>query len=240
MGSFYAPQILLADDYQESSMQPVGLVPLPRVIFLDAVGTLFGVKGSVGEVYSSIAEIHGVQTDAEAVNRAFFASFRLAGSPAFPMFQDPTELQAQEFSWWMAIAQNTFKQVGVLQQFPDFARFFADLYQHFATAEPWVVYPDVLPSLQRLQRLGIPLAILSNFDSRLHSVLKALELTPFFSSITLSTESGVAKPDLQIFNLALQKQGCTAAEAWHIGDSYTEDYQAARAAGLRGIWLRRP
>jgi putative hydrolase of the HAD superfamily len=220
-------------------MQPIGSDKLPRVIFLDAVGTLFGVKGSVGEVYGQIAQAHGVQTDTAALNRAFFASFRAAGAPAFPEIYDPTELQAQEFAWWMAIAQHTFKQVGALQQFPDFAAFFADLYQHFATAAPWVVYPDVRISLQRWQLMGVPLAILSNFDSRLHSVLMALDLAPFFSSITLSTEAGYAKPDRQIFTLALQKHRCPAAEAWHIGDSYTEDYQAARAAGLRGIWLRR-
>ncbi len=32
----------------------------PKVIFLDAVGTIFGVKGSVGEVYSQIAAEFGV------------------------------------------------------------------------------------------------------------------------------------------------------------------------------------
>lgn len=33
----------------------------PKVIFLDAVGTLFGVKGSVGTVYSQIAQDFGVE-----------------------------------------------------------------------------------------------------------------------------------------------------------------------------------
>ncbi len=28
---------------------------LPKVIFLDAMGTLFGIKGSVGEIYRAIA-----------------------------------------------------------------------------------------------------------------------------------------------------------------------------------------
>ncbi len=213
--------------------------PLPRVIFLDAVGTLFGVKGSVGEVYGQMAQRYGVQVEAAALNRAFFASFRAAGPPAFGTMYETAELQAREFTWWMAIAQNTFKQTGGLEQFTDFSEFFAELYAHFATAEPWVVYADVRPCLQRWRQLGIPLAVLSNFDSRLYGVLQALDLARFFASVTISTEVGAAKPDPQIFAIALQKHNCLPADAWHIGDSYAEDYAAARLAGLHGIWLQR-
>jgi putative hydrolase of the HAD superfamily len=225
---------------QGAYMQKVESDSIPRVIFLDAVGTLFGVKGSVGEVYSQIAQQHGVTVDAAALNRAFLTSFRAAGVPAFPHVDNAAELQAQEFVWWMAIARQTFQQVGSLQTFSDFSEFFADLYQHFATAAPWVVYADVRPCLQKWRQMGIPLAVLSNFDSRLHAVLQALDLAQFFASVTISTEAGFAKPDPQIFAIALQKHRCQPDQAWHIGDSYEEDSQAARSAGLRGIWLKRP
>ncbi|NJN49298.1 MAG: HAD hydrolase-like protein, partial [Alkalinema sp. RL_2_19] len=39
--------------------------------------------------------------------------------------------------------------------------------------------------------------------------------------------------------IALQKHHCSANQAWHIGDSLEEDYRAATAAGLNGIWLQR-
>ncbi|XGV99046.1 MAG: HAD-IA family hydrolase [Leptolyngbya sp. BL-A-14] len=210
----------------------------PQVIFLDAVGTLFGVKDSVGEVYADVARQFGVEVSATALNRAFLHSFRAAGAPAFNAI-DGTNLQAQEFAWWLAIATNTFKQAEAFHRFPDFAEFFAVLYAHFATAAPWVLYPDVIPALERWQHMGITLGVLSNFDSRLYSVLKALALEPFFASVTISTEVAAAKPDPKIFAIALQKHHCPADMAWHIGDSFEEDYQAAKAAGIRGIWLRR-
>jgi putative hydrolase of the HAD superfamily len=47
---------------------------LPKTIFLDAVGTLFGIRGSVGQIYSDIASDFGVKTEAIAVDRAFMAS----------------------------------------------------------------------------------------------------------------------------------------------------------------------
>lgn len=210
----------------------------PQVIFLDAVGTLFGVKSSVGAVYADVAQKFGVEVSATALNRAFFQSFRAAGSPAFGV-TEPAALQAREFAWWLAIATSTFKQADAFHQFPDFDAFFAALYAHFATAAPWVVYPDVKPALERWQRMGIPLGVLSNFDSRLYAVLQALDLAPFFTSITLSTQVGAAKPDPKIFAIALQQHHCSPADAWHIGDSLEEDYQAAKAVGMRGIWLRR-
>ena len=114
------------------------------------------------------------------------------------------------------------------------------MYQHFATAAPWVVYQDTVSSLQRWQRMGISLGIISNFDSRIYAVLDALDLKKYFQTITISTEAGAAKPNPLIFTTALQKHGCSSEEAWHIGDSRKDDLQGARIAGLQGIWLKRP
>ncbi|MGB7443267.1 MAG: HAD family hydrolase [Coleofasciculaceae cyanobacterium] len=210
----------------------------PKVIFLDAVGTLFGVKGSVGEVYSSLSSEFGVEVSAQSLDKAFRQAFATAEPPVFPD-SDPDEIPECEFEWWRVVALRTFQEVGVLNQFADFVDFFDQLYNHFSTAEPWFIYPDVLPALKRWQSEGIQLGVVSNFDSRLYFVLDALGLDQFFTSVTISTQTGKAKPDPSIFAVALKKHNCTAQEAWHIGDSYQEDYQGAKAAGLRGILVKR-
>lgn len=210
----------------------------PQVIFLDAVGTLFGVKGSVGAVYSEIAQQFGVEVSDQAINQAFLQSFQAAAPPVFPGTK-LQEIPECEFKWWQNIAEHTFLRAGVLHQFQDFSTFFVKLYSHFATAEPWFVYHDIRPNLERWRETGIELGVLSNFDSRLYSVLQALELNQFFTSVTISTEVGAAKPDPKIFAAALFKHNCLPESAWHIGDSYNEDCQGARAAGLRAIWLQR-
>ncbi len=210
----------------------------PKVIFLDAVGTLFGIRGSVGDVYGKIAQRFGVEVSADALNQAFLQSFQAAPPPIFPG-AEPKTIPHCEFEWWQVVALRTFQRVGVLHLFPDFYAFFTELYTHFATAEPWFVYPDVRPALEHWRQLGIELGVLSNFDSRLYSVLQALELAEFFTSVTISTEVGAAKPDPQIFAVGLHKHDCTADNAWHIGDSLKEDYQGAKAVGLRAIWVKR-
>ncbi|HLP90594.1 MAG TPA: HAD family hydrolase [Nostocaceae cyanobacterium] len=210
----------------------------PKVIFLDAVGTLFGVKGSVGEVYSQIAQEFGVIVAPSILNQHFIKSWKAAPPPIFPDVETK-DIPQKEFEWWQTIALNTFETAGVLKQFTDFSAFFSELYIHFGTAEPWFVYPDVPLALMNWRRLGVELGILSNFDSRIYSVLQSLGLKDYFNSITISTQARAAKPDPQIFKIALQKHKCDPEEAWHIGDSLEDDYQGAKAAGIRGIWINR-
>jgi len=209
----------------------------PDVIFLDAVGTLFGVNGSVGKIYGNIARDFGVDVSEMALNKAFRDSFRASTPPAF-LGVPIADIPQHEYAWWRTIAAQTFTQAGVFPQFADFDACFTDLYGYFTTAAAWVVYPDVQPTLEHWRSLGIRLGVLSNFDSRLYRVLTVLKLADYFSTVTISTTTGAAKPDARIFKAALQQAG-SPAQAWHIGDSYTEDYQGAIAAGLRGIWIER-
>lgn len=210
----------------------------PKVIFLDAVGTIFGVKGSVGEVYSKIAQDFGVTVASDKVNQAFYQSFKAAKPPAFPD-AELTDIPSLEFQWWEDIARSTFESAGVIDQFSNFQAFFTELYSHFAGEEPWFVYPDVLPALESWQQKGIELGIISNFDTRLHRVLEILKLRQFFSTITISSTVGYAKPSRKIFLAALEKHNCIPEQAWHIGDSIKEDYYAAKAVGIRPFLVER-
>ena len=211
---------------------------IPKVIFFDAVGTLFGVKDSVGAVYSAIAQKYGVQGDAQILDTAFYQSFTQADPLAFAI-TNPQNISQQEFTWWKNLAVTTFLKAGLLDNFTDFDAFFQELYVHFSTEKPWYIYQDVIPCLNNWQQQKVTLAIISNFDSRLYSLLKALKIDAFFSSITISSEIGAAKPQPKIFTEALAKHNCSSQEAWHIGDSFTDDYQGANAMGITGFYLKR-
>jgi putative hydrolase of the HAD superfamily len=211
---------------------------LPEVIFLDAVGTLFGIRGSVGEIYSNIAGDFGAETEPIEVDRAFITSFRAAPKYAFPNMPE-MEIPELEYRWWEDIARNTFARIGAIEQFTDFDRAFSQMYAYFATDEPWYVYEDVLPALERWQAKNIQLGIISNFDTRIDRVLELLGLKNYFKTITISSLAGAAKPDAEIFKVALAKHHCSPHEAWHIGDSFEEDYRGAINCGMKGFWLKR-
>lgn len=215
---------------------------LPKIIFFDAVGTLFGVRSTVGEIYAQFAAQAGLEVDAQQLNIAFIQSFRTAPRAAFAQFTPkltPQDLPYLEYDWWRTVAQRSFERVGALEQLPDFDAFFRPLFTYFETAAPWIIYPETLTTLEMLKTLEIELAIISNFDSRLYSVLQALGIAHWFQSVTISTQVGAAKPDAAIFEVAIAKHPYLPTQAWHVGDSWSEDYEGATAAGLQGIWLNR-
>jgi putative hydrolase of the HAD superfamily len=214
------------------------LMKKPKVIFFDAVGTLFEVRGTVGKIYSQFALREGFKVDAESLNQAFVQSFRDAPRAAFTKAA-PQDIPRLEYEWWRSVAYESFNQVGALAKIKNFDAFFQPLFDYFALADPWALYPEVPQVLEGLKSLGIELAIISNFDSRLYILIKTLGLEQWFSSVTLSTQVGAAKPERAIFEAALAIYKHRPEQAWHVGDSWSEDYQGATAAGLQGVWLNR-
>lgn len=210
----------------------------PKVIFLDGMGTLFSLKESVGKIYADFANKFGVTSNPESINQAFYQSFKSSPPLAFPNTKEDA-ISTKEFEWWKAIASETFSSIGVRNQFNDFDRFFLELYLYFSTSQPWQVYPDVIKSLDLWQKQGIELGVVSNFDTRLYTLLKILRLKDYFTTITISSTAGFAKPNPQIFYIALEKHNCSPYEAWHIGDSIKEDYFGAKSLGIKSFLITR-
>lgn len=57
--------------------------------------------------------------------------------------------------------------------------------------------------------------------------------------LVVSEEVGAAKPSARIFEVALARAGVTAKEAVMLGDSWINDVEGARAAGIRAVWFNR-
>src|SRR6476661_5186913 len=95
---------------------------MTKIIFLDAAGTLFDVRGSVGEVYGQIAQKFGVTVNSQELNAAFSQSFASASPMAFPGIE-AAKIPQLEFEWWQAVAAKAFQIAGVFHQFSEFSKF---------------------------------------------------------------------------------------------------------------------
>lgn len=209
-----------------------------RVIFFDAAGTLFHVKGSVGEVYLSYAEKYGVPQTPDmltAINAAFRRAFQDAPPPVFAV-EDPAEMKRCERLWWFDIVHAVYYRVGMFEGFDEY---FDEVYEGFDGSRHWTLYPETIEVLGALRARGYELGIISNFDTRLFNVLRGLGLRDRFDTVTLSTLTRAAKPSARMFEAALEKHAVDPDEAVHVGDSRAEDAEAATAAKLVGIWLDR-
>jgi putative hydrolase of the HAD superfamily len=207
----------------------------PRGLLLDAMGTLLGLRHSVGHTYSRLAVEFGLSVEAAELDRAFPAVYRQAPPLAFPGLRGAALLEAER-QWWEARIGETFAASGHAEPLP--AGLALALFEHFASPELWHIYPDVPSQLQRWRARGLKLAVVSNFDQRLLGVLEGLGLADVMDCVVVSSSAGAAKPDPRPFQQALEALKLAPTEAWHVGDS-PEDEAGARAAGLRCVLIRR-
>ena len=75
----------------------------------------------------------------------------------------------------------------------------------------WAVYPDVFETLAALEARGLDLAIVSNWDSHLPTLLEALDLAPRFRAVAVSAIEETGKPDAEIFRRVCARLGLPAA-----------------------------
>jgi putative hydrolase of the HAD superfamily len=204
-------------------------------VTLDAAGTLFDVAEPVGTTYARVAARHGVTVAAGALERGFRAAFAAAPPLAFPG-ASPTRLADHEYAWWYALVRRAF---GGACAAPGFDACFAELFDHYAGAAAWRVFPEVPAALAALRGRGLRLAVVSNFDARLTGLLGALGLRERVDETVHSSRVGVAKPDTGIFRVALARLGVAPGEALHVGDGVDADVEGARAAGLGAVLVDR-
>jgi putative hydrolase of the HAD superfamily len=206
------------------------------MVFFDAAGTLFDVRGGVGEIYARVAREYGVTAEAAELESGFRRAFPRQPPMAFAPATAGPELRRLEREWWRRLVREVFAGV------PDFARFdeyFAAVFDLFRTAEGWELYDDALPTLEALASRGLKLGMISNFDSRLFDVLRAFGLERHFAGVHISSRVGAAKPDPAIFRAALAAHGLRPRQALHVGDSLRDDALGAAAAGMPSVWLDR-
>jgi FMN hydrolase / 5-amino-6-(5-phospho-D-ribitylamino)uracil phosphatase len=114
-------------------------------------------------------------------------------------------------------------------------RLAAEAFEVFLAARNEVdIFPDVPPSLARLRR-RYALASLSNGNADLARI--GLEHA-FIVSLN-ARQIGAAKPQRRCFEQLSQELLLPAAAIAYVGDDPRLDIEAARAAGLRTVWMNR-
>jgi len=207
----------------------------PAGLLLDAMGTLIGLKDSVGTTYAALAQRHGLTVEPAAIDRVFPAIYGQAPPLAFPGLEGPA-LKGAEINWWGARINDTLLQAGAGPA-PEALQ--TELFERFACTDLWQVFADVPSQLEAWKARGLKLAVVSNFDQRLHGLLEGLGLNPWIDTVVISSQAGAAKPNPKPLQLALQALDLDAHQVWHVGDS-AADEQAAQAAGIHCVLVKHP
>lgn len=146
-----------------------------------------------------------------------------------------------------ALAEAVIAEGVYIEQFPDFLRrrgvddadlvgaaheiYRSGWFEEIALAED---APHVFERLGLRYRLGL----ITNGPSRLQRLkIERFGLAEYMDVLIVSEEVGVAKPDPEIFKIALTRLGVQSSQALFVGDSLEYDLRGAAAAGLPFVWM---
>ncbi len=87
--------------------------------------------------------------------------------------------------------------------------------------------------------MGYKVIVVSNFDSRVYEVCTNLKIIDLFDDFIISSETGYAKPDPEIYKIALERNNLTPEQCIFIGDNYINDYTAPKNLGMNALLLNR-
>lgn len=106
--------------------------------------------------------------------------------------------------------------------------------EYLAARRPISGATALLARLKPYARIGV---VTNNVVSEQIAKIQHCGLEPFIDVLVASEEAGVAKPDPEIFRLAVERLGCAPEETLMVGDSWEMDILGAQAAGLERIWF---
>lgn len=102
-----------------------------------------------------------------------------------------------------------------------------------------VPFPNLFSMLDMLQEHEYSLGLITNgrgtFQTR---AVQGLDIEQYFDAILISESEGVKKPDIQIFQRALNKLGVEASTSVFVGDHPQTDIAGAKNAGMKTIWKK--
>lgn len=201
-----------------------------RAITFDAAGTLFDAYPSVGGVYAEVAARRGIVVAEAELESRFRAAFKTRAAVPRPRTDETAE---REF--WRGLVDEVFAPHA---DAPQRDALFPELWETFAEAKRWRPKDDATATLTALHARGVRLAVLSNWDARLHRVIAGLGWTGWFQAgVFVSSELGAEKPDAFIFSRAAKRLECSPAEILHVGDSPRQDAEGALHAGWKAALL---
>ena len=200
-----------------------------QAIVYDAVGTLIHVQPAVAVIYAEVGRRFGSRLDADAVQRRFHAAF--ARQDQLDEQAGWRTSEAREVERWRSIVTE------VLDDVADSAGCFAALFERFGQPGAWSCAADAGDLLESMHRRGIRQAMASNFDGRLRAVVEPMPIVRYLDPLIVSSEVGWRKPAAEFFAHLSESLGLPPDALLFVGDDRGNDYEAARAVGMRALLL---
>ena len=204
-----------------------------RAVLFDFGGTLFDYADLAQaqlDTLLALARRIGVDDDP----RALAASHRRAAARVFREYL-PRSYYLHEDLFGDTVRE-TGRELGRELDEDDVAFWFSEQFRN--RARDFRLREGVVETLETLRERGLHLGIVSNIDDAdLHHLVDLGGLRRHFDSLLSSETAASCKPDPRIFEIALERAGCTPGEALFVGDTLAQDVAGANRMGMRSVLL---
>lgn len=201
--------------------------PTICAVALDAVGTLIHPDPPAIDVYAAVAHRYRSRLSHADIRTRLIAAF--AEQERLDHHHGLATSEQRELQRWQTIVAQ------VLDDVCDPAGCFTELYKHFARPSAWRCEPGTAQLLTRLRDAGYALAIASNYDHRLHSVIAGLVDLAAIRTVVISSEVGWRKPAPAFFAQLCTTLALAPDRVLYVGDDFANDFDGARQAGLAAL-----
>lgn len=200
-------------------------------IFFDVDDTLVQWTTSWTDTFAQVAREAGVPATSQQALDALNLAFTTIYPESIKQHSPARDLH----DFWVRYDGQVLALLGVEHDLDRHAERVVSLLQHPGSIR---LYPEVPEVLEALVERGAQLGVVSGRPLAAPD-LEALGVGHYFDPVIDAFAVGSAKSDGHMFRLAAEVAAQAGRVGWHVGDSYTEDVQRARAAGLRPVLVDR-
>ena len=210
-----------------------------KAVLFDLTGTLHHYRRE--EVFRAVLKEKGIEVGIDEVVHAYDITD--------PIFAQLTAELPQEVMWPDTLLEQLdlmmLKEIGLTEDCGNMARFIRQNWDRVDRSLPRdlvrCAYPDALPCVASIRKLGLKMGIVSNIPSgeRLRQELEAIGLIQFFSVLVASGTVGISKPKKEIFHLAAKRLNEPPSNIVFVGDDLQRDYYGAIHAGMKAVLIDR-
>ena len=205
-----------------------------KALVLDADGTIFGIKESIGAVYSECCKTHGIEIpakDIDSIVPKIWDRFRSVYRNEEQGFKSSAE---REREVWHDFC---FALIEPFHTPENFQPVFETIYNAFASADYRTLFPGTKTLLKYAKTRELVTGLLSNNDERVRTLAYDFNLGELFDHIFPSAELGYKKPAQKCFELVAQKLNLEPADILYVGNNFELDYLASLSAGWKAVWF---
>lgn len=209
-----------------------------KAIFYDAGMTLLHPYPPVEEVSMAVCERQGLAADFGAICRGV--------DVAWGYFHESLRTDNQLFSsetainrMWVEYYRTVFSSAKVSDDDRVLRECAEAVLAAYTDLENWRAFPETEETLAKFHKEGYVQGVISDWGIGLRPILHRLGLTRYLDFVVGSADVGAAKPNSQLFQLALKRANVLPDEAIHVGDSYWTDVLGARGANVTPVLLDR-